>query len=73
RRSANANTRTAFNAVMLLMLVQVCLGIATILFVAPWQLAIVHQLLAVVLWALILRARFVAQYPVQQSIRGATA
>ncbi|MEM8539264.1 MAG: heme A synthase, partial [Pseudomonadota bacterium] len=59
RRSANAHTRAAFNAVMALMLVQVCLGIATILFVAPWQLAIVHQLLAVVLWALILRGRFV--------------
>jgi cytochrome c oxidase assembly protein subunit 15 len=40
---------------------------------APWQIAIAHQVGAVILWVLILRARFGAQYPVQQSIRGAKA
>ncbi len=30
---------------------------------APWQIAIVHQFGAVVLWVLILRARFLARYP----------
>jgi cytochrome c oxidase assembly protein subunit 15 len=53
--------------------VQMALGIVTVLYMAPWQIAIAHQVGAVILWVLILRARFAAQYPVQQSIRGATA
>ena len=40
---------------------QVVLGIATVLYVAPWHIAITHQLGAVVLWVLILRARFGAK------------
>ncbi len=71
RKSANTNTRFIFNAVMAVMLLQVVLGIVTVICSAPWQIAIVHQLGAVILWALILRARFVAQYPVPQSIKGA--
>ncbi|MCK0094557.1 COX15/CtaA family protein [Yoonia sp. F2084L] len=71
RKSANTNTRFIFNAVMAVMLLQVVLGIVTVIYSAPWQIAIVHQLGAVILWALILRARFVAQYPVPQSIKGA--
>ena len=70
RRSANATTRFAFNTVMAMMLLQMILGIVTVIYSAPWQIAIVHQLGAVVLWALILRGRFLAQYPVAQSIRG---
>ena len=45
----------------------------TVLYAAPWQLAIAHQFLAVVLWVLILRARFLARYPRTTSIRGAPA
>ena len=71
RRSANANTRFIFNAVMAVMLLQVVIGIVTVMYSAPWQIAIVHQLVAVILWALILHGRFVAQYPLAQSIRGA--
>lgn len=71
RRSANAHTRFAFNAILAAMLLQVVIGIVTVIYSAPWQIAIVHQLVAVILWALILRGRFVAQYPVAQSIRGA--
>ena len=70
RRSPNADTRFRFNSVMAVMVLQVVLGIATVLYVAPWHIAITHQLGAVVLWVLILRARFGAQYPVPQSIRG---
>ena len=33
-------------------------------------IAIVHQFGAVVLWVLILRARFLAAYPLAQSVRG---
>jgi hypothetical protein len=42
------------------MAAQIVLGIVTVMHGAPWQLAIAHQLLAVVLWVLILRARFLA-------------
>ncbi|MEJ8560643.1 COX15/CtaA family protein [Yoonia sp. GPGPB17] len=71
RRSANTNTRFVFNAVMAVMVLQVVIGIVTVMYSAPWQIAIVHQLVAVILWALILRGRFVAQYPIAQSIKGA--
>ncbi|SMO51260.1 cytochrome c oxidase assembly protein subunit 15 [Thalassovita litoralis] len=71
RKSAHAGTRAAFNAAFIALLAQVCLGIYTVLTAAPWQVAIVHQVLAVVVWVLILRARFLSGYPVATSIRGA--
>ncbi len=70
RRSAHALTRGAFNFAFLALCLQVVLGIMTVLYVAPWQLAIAHQILAVILWVLILRARFLSQYPVIKSVRG---
>ncbi|WP_299198721.1 heme A synthase [uncultured Tateyamaria sp.] len=70
RRSAHENTRFAFNAVFAAMSLQIVLGITTVLYGAPWQVAILHQFLAVVLWALILRARFLSAYPIATSIRG---
>lgn len=70
RRSANGTTRAAFSLVMAMMLLQMVLGIATILYMAPWHLAILHQFGAVLLFTLILRARFLAQYPLAQSVRG---
>jgi cytochrome c oxidase assembly protein subunit 15 len=70
RRSANMHTRFAFNAMLAMMTLQMVLGIVTVIYSAPWQIAIVHQLGAVILWALILRGRFLAQYPRAQSIRG---
>ena len=69
RRSANTQTRFAFNAMLATMVLQMVLGIITVIYSAPWQIAIVHQLGAVVLWALILRGRFLAQYPRAQSVR----
>ncbi len=71
RRSANDTTRFTFNAIMAVMTLQVVIGIVTVMYSAPWQIAIVHQLMAVILWALILRGRFVAQYPIAQTIKGA--
>lgn len=71
RRVANDQTRFTFNAVIAVTTLQMVLGIITVLYSAPWQLAITHQLGAVILWALILRGRFLAQYPRAQSIRGA--
>jgi heme a synthase len=70
RASANAQTRTAFHAVLGMLLVQVAIGIVTALYSAPLHIAILHQFGAVVLWVLILRARFLARYPLMQSVRG---
>jgi cytochrome c oxidase assembly protein subunit 15 len=70
RRSPNGATRFAFNAMIAMMAVQILLGIMTVLYSAPWQLAIVHQFGAVALWVLIIRGRFLAQYPQTQSVRG---
>lgn len=70
RKSAHAMTRFAFNAVFAAMSLQIVLGIVTVLYGAPWQVAILHQFLAVVLWTLILRARFLTAYPLATSIRG---
>lgn len=71
RRSPHAATRTAFHVMLAAILLQVGLGIATVLSAAQLHAAITHQLGAILVWAAILRARFMAQYPVQQSIRGA--
>ena len=70
RRSAHPRTRTAFNLMAAMMLVQVLLGIVTVIHVSPLSLGLIHQLGAVVLWVLILRARFLAQYPIATSVRG---
>ena len=70
RRSAHERTRFAFNAVFAALLLQIVIGIVTVLYGAPWQVAILHQFLAVVVWVLILRARFLSAYPVATSIRG---
>ncbi|MEO0400860.1 MAG: heme A synthase [Pseudomonadota bacterium] len=72
RASPHATTRFAFNAVMAAMALQIVLGIVTVVYGAPWQVAILHQFLAVILWALILRARFLAAYPLATSLRGQT-
>jgi cytochrome c oxidase assembly protein subunit 15 len=68
-KSANAATRFAFNAVMAAMVVQVTLGIVTVIYQAQWHVAITHQFVAVVLWVAILRARFLSLYPKAQSVR----
>jgi len=73
RRSARTVMRGAFHAMMLMMVLQVLLGIVTVIYSAPWYFAILHQFGAVVLIVLILRARFYAMYPMRQSVRGAAA
>lgn len=70
RKSPNGDTRFRFHAVFAMLLVQMVLGIVTVLYMAPLHIAILHQLGAVLLWALLLRARFAARYPIVQSIRG---
>jgi cytochrome c oxidase assembly protein subunit 15 len=55
---------------MAMMLLQLLLGIAAVIYLAPASLALLHQFGAVLLFTLILRARFLAQYPISQSVRG---
>ncbi|HKL70798.1 heme A synthase [Salibaculum sp.] len=71
RRAASGATRFAFNAAFAAITVQMLIGIATVLYQAPWQIAIVHQLVAVLVFVLILRARHLSRYPRPQSLRGA--
>ncbi|MBT8412205.1 MAG: COX15/CtaA family protein, partial [Octadecabacter sp.] len=71
RKSANGQTRFAFNVVLAVMTLQMVIGIITVLYSAPVQIAIVHQFTAVILWVAIIRARYLARYPLPQSIRGA--
>lgn len=69
RKSPVATTRRAFDWAMVMIMGQIVLGIGTVLYGAPWQIAIVHQLVAVVVWVLVIRARFQAGYPAAESIR----
>ncbi|WP_417258813.1 heme A synthase [Celeribacter sp.] len=69
RKSANRATVAAFNMMGAALLAQVVLGIVTVLYGAPLALGLAHQVGAVVLFVLILRARFMSRYPTQQSVR----
>lgn len=73
RRSSYQATQAAFHQVMAMLTLQMGLGIATVLTVANVHVAITHQIGAVVLWVLILRARHLSSYPVSGSIREGTA
>ena len=73
RKSSYQATRAAFHQLMAMLVVQMGLGIATVLTVVQAHVAITHLIGAVILWVLILRARHLAQYPVAGSIREGTA
>ncbi len=73
RKSAYKATRFAFNAVIVMLALQVGLGIYTALSLAQLHVAITHQVGALLLWVLVIRARHMALYPVQGSIREGTA
>lgn len=73
RKSAHATTRFAFHMVMLMLVAQVGLGIMAVLTGAHLHVSITHQIGAILLWVLILRARHLSQYPVAGSIRKGTA
>ncbi|MGI3164880.1 heme A synthase [Pseudooceanicola sp. 200-1SW] len=70
RRSANPATRRAFTAAYIALWGQIALGVAAVMTAAHLHVAITHQIVAVLFWVLILRARFAAAYPVATSIRG---
>ena len=70
RRSANRATQSAFHWAFGALVAQVVLGIVTVMTAAPWEIAIAHQILAVAIFVLILRARFLSAYPQVASVRG---
>ncbi len=73
RKSVHGTTRGAYHAVMAMLVGQVLLGIAAVLTMATLHVAITHQIGAVILWVLIIRARHLAGYPVAGSIQKGTA
>lgn len=70
RRSGNTATRQAHDWTAVMLFGQIVIGVVTVMYSAPWYIAIIHQIGAILLWVLILRARYLAQYPVPQSVRG---
>ncbi len=71
RRSPHPVTRGAFSVMIVAMAAQIGLGILNVIHASPMHLALTHQFGAVVLFAMILRARHHARYPFETSIRGA--
>jgi cytochrome c oxidase assembly protein subunit 15 len=69
RRSALVSVKRAFDWIVVAVLGQMVLGVGTVLYAAPWHIAIVHQLGAVAVIILILRACFATTYPAVQSLR----
>ena len=54
---------------MAIVLLQVSLGIATVMTAAQPHVAITHQIGAIIVMAMVLRARFATLYPTAQSLR----
>lgn len=73
RKSPHVATRRAYDWVAVMLFGQMVLGIVTVLTSAHLHVALTHQIGAVILWVLILRARHMAQYPMAGSIRKGTA
>lgn len=69
RRSANLKVKASVSIVLIAVFGQMILGIVTVLNSAPWQIAILHQLGAILVVVSVLNARFCAFYPKAQSLR----
>ena len=70
RRSPHPVTRGAFAVMLVAVAVQVGLGIMNVIHASPLALALAHQLGAVALFSLIIRARHHARFPHETSVRG---
>jgi cytochrome c oxidase assembly protein subunit 15 len=70
RRAPLAGVRRAFAWGLLAVALQAGIGIVTVMHASPLALALLHQLGAVLLFAMLLRARFAAAYPAEERIRG---
>ena len=63
RKSGNESLKIGFNLIFAIAFFQMFLGIVTVMYAAPWEIAIVHQFGAILLWVSVLRTRFIAKYP----------
>ncbi len=70
RKGATKGVRVAFMLASAMVLLQMVLGIITVLNAAMLHIAITHQAGAILTWSLIILARFRAGYPQAQSVRG---
>lgn len=70
RKSAHAGTRAAFTAAFIAVIGQVSLGVYVLFSGVQAHVALTHQIIAVMVWVLILRARFLSGYPIVDTIRG---
>ncbi|SEH83964.1 heme A synthase [Paracoccus alkenifer] len=70
RRSPHPVTKGAFTAMIAAVGLQIALGIVTVIHGAPLGEALAHQVGAVALFVLIIRARHHARYPFETSVRG---
>ncbi len=68
-RSSLAAVRYLFKMVAIFTVLQVLIGIVTVMNAAPLGLAIFHQFGAIVLWVLVFCLKFEVLYPRQQSLR----
>ncbi len=71
RGSAHVATKNWANWALMVAFGQVAIGVVTVLNAAPLHWALIHQAAALVLFALVVRARFEAAYPARQEISGA--
>jgi len=69
KASAHKLTRLAFGKIGLLLVVQMVLGVVTVMNSSPWNLAILHQFTAILLWLSVIHGRFLAGYPITTSVR----
>ena len=69
KASAHKLTRLAFGKIGLLLVVQMVLGVVTVMNSSPWNLAILHQFTAILLWLAVIQGRFLAGYPITTSVR----
>jgi cytochrome c oxidase assembly protein subunit 15 len=69
RKSALRATKQAYDWLGAVVLLQMALGISTVLYAAQTHIAISHQIGAIVVMIMALRAIFAAKYPQAQSLR----
>ena len=69
RSSSNKPIRSAFLLFVLLILLQLILGVITVMNSSPWELAILHQFTAIILWLSVIRVRLLTGFPIAISVR----
>ena len=69
-RVAHKRARFWARHVGIMVLLQVVVGIVTVMHAAPLGLALVHQAMALALFGMLIRTRFEAAYPSEQRIEG---